>query len=74
VSAEDRIHANMDRYIDGMKMNRGHLPSAIHLFERDYRELLKAENNRRKAANPKAETLKKLEPYKGIPVVAVKTK
>ena len=74
MSKEDAIHKNIDRYIDGLKMNTGRAPTAIHLFERDYKELLKAENKRRKEANPEAKEIRVLPPYKGFEVMAIKTK
>jgi hypothetical protein len=73
-NSEAEIRKNMDRYIDGMKMNRGHLPSAIHLFDSDYRTLLKAENTKLKEQSPSAKPLSKVADYRGIPVNRVKTK
>jgi hypothetical protein len=71
MSAEERIHGNINKYLEGMKRNKNRLPENIHLFEKDYNTLLDAENKRRKAQNPKNEKLDTLPDYRGIPVIKV---
>lgn len=69
MSREETIQANINKYLEGMKLNKGHMPNVIHLFEKDYDELLKQENKRRKKHSQ--EKTDKLPDYRGIPVVKV---
>ena len=70
-AASERIYANIDRYLEGMRITRGTMPGTIYLFEGDYQTLIKAANTANRKLGVKEE-VKKIPDYKGMPIVAVR--